>query len=182
MFSDLGRARRMGRNGRKTVQERFTWDTITEQMLAVYQGLCPSPVVAPHRAADRVQGVAADSSLETPWTGALDENALAVMEKGAYGPHLSVQVKLHLAATDLEGEVDDALTACTLSLARSGLNPQRQDHTLTMRGDWETVLAALKRCDQHMRRTRVYHKRPPSIGMAATAGEAPTDDLVFATP
>jgi glycosyltransferase involved in cell wall biosynthesis len=182
MFSDLDRARRMGRNGRKAVQERFTWDTITEQMLAIYQELCPSPVVVPHRAADSVQGVLAESSLETPWTGPLDENSLAVMEEGAYGPHLSVQVKLHLAATDLEGEVDDALTACTSSLAHSGLNPQRQDHTLTIRGNWETVLAALKRCDQRMRRTRACHKQPPSIGMAAITGEAPTDDLVFATP
>jgi len=182
MFSDLDRARRMGRNGRKAVQERFTWDTITEQMLAIYEALCPSPAVVPDRAADSVQDVLAESSLETPWTGALDEDSLAVMEEGAYGPHLSVQVKLHLATADLEGEVDDALTTCTSSLARSGLNPQRQDHTLTIRGDWETVLAALKRCDQRMRRTRAHHKQPPSIRMAAITGEAPTDDLVSATP
>jgi glycosyltransferase involved in cell wall biosynthesis len=179
MFSDLDRARRMGRNGRKTVQERFTWDTITEQMLAIYQGLCPSPVVVPHQA---IQGVLAESPLETPWAGILDENSLAVMEEGAYGPHLGVQVKLHLAAADLEGEVDDALTTCTSSLAQSGLNPQRQDHTLTIRGDWETVLAALKRCDQRMRRIRAYHRQPPSIRIAAVAGETPTSDLALATP
>jgi uncharacterized protein YqgV (UPF0045/DUF77 family) len=136
----------------------------------------------PDRAADSVQGVLTESFLETPWAGALDENSLAVMEEGAYGPHIGVQVKLHLVASDLEGEVDDALAACTSSLARSGLNPQRQDHTLTIRGDWETVLAALKRCDQRMRRTRACHKQPPSIGMAAITGEAPTNDLVFATP
>jgi uncharacterized protein YqgV (UPF0045/DUF77 family) len=151
-------------------------------MLAIYETLCPSPAVVPDRAADSVQDVLAESSLETPWTGALDEDSLAVMEEGAYGPHLSVQVKLHLATADLEGEVDDALTTCTSSLARSGLNPQRQDHTLTIRGDWETVLAALKRCDQRMRRTRAHHKQPPSIRMAAITGEAPTDDLVSATP
>ncbi len=182
MLSDLNRARRMGRNGRKAVQERFTWDTITEQMLAIYQGLCPSPAGVPDRAADSVQAVLTESSLETPWAGALDETSLAVMEEGAYGPHIGVQVKLHLAPVDLEGEVDDALAACTSSLAHSGLNPQRQDHTLTIRGDWETVLAALKRCDQRMRRARTCHKQPPSIGMAAITGEAPTNDLVFATP
>lgn len=182
MFSDFPRARRMGRNGRKAVQERFTWDTITEQMLAIYEALCPSPAVVPHRAADSVQAGIAASSLETPWAGALDENSLAVIEEGAYGPHIGVQVKLHLAATDLEGEVDDAWTACTSSLARSGLDPQRQDHTLTIRGDWETVLAALKRCDQRLRRTRACHKQPPSIRMTAITGEAPIDDLVSATP
>ena len=44
MFTNFDRARWMGQNGRKAVQERFTWDTITEQMLAIYQGLCPRPV------------------------------------------------------------------------------------------------------------------------------------------
>jgi len=182
MFSDFARARRMGRNGRKAVQERFTWDTITEQMLAIYQGLCPSSVMPAYRAADNILTVLAESSHETSWGGALDEDSLAVIdEEGAYGSHICVQAKLHFAAADLEGEVDDALTACTSSLARSGLNPQCQDHTLIIKGDWETVLAALKRCDQQMRRTRVCHNQPPSIEMAAVTGEALTNDLVFAT-
>ncbi len=181
MFADFARARRMGRNGRKAVQERFTWDTITEQMLAIYQGLCPSPAGVPHRAADSVRDVRAESSLETPRAGARDGDSLAVMEEAAYDPHLAVQVKLHLAAADLEGEVDDALAACASSLAHSGLNPKRQDHTLTIRGDWERVLAALERCDQRMRRTRAYRAQPPSIRVAAVAGEAPTNDLVLAT-
>jgi glycosyltransferase involved in cell wall biosynthesis len=182
MFSDFARARRMGRNGHSAVQKRFSWDTITEQMLAIYQGLCPSPVVLPHRAANSVQAVIAEPSLETPWTRALDKDSLAVVEEGTHGPHICVQVKLHLAAADLEGEVDDALTTCTSSLAHSGLNPQRQDHTLTIRGDWETVLAALKRCDHRLRRTHAYHKQPPSIRIGAVAGETPTNDLVLATP
>ncbi|MCL5282606.1 MAG: glycosyltransferase family 4 protein [Planctomycetes bacterium] len=151
MLSDLDGARWMGRNGRKTVQEQFTWDTITEQMLAVYQGLCPSPVVLPHRAADRVQRILAESSQETSWAGAWDDNLLAVVGKqGTYGPPIDVQAKLHFTAADLEGEADDALTACQSSLARSGLNPQRQDHTLAIKGDWETVLAALQRYGRHM--------------------------------
>ena len=31
----------MGENGRKAVEERFTWDTIAEQTLAVYRQVCP---------------------------------------------------------------------------------------------------------------------------------------------
>ncbi|OHB64682.1 MAG: hypothetical protein A2Y76_13105 [Planctomycetes bacterium RBG_13_60_9] len=183
MFSDLDRARWMGRNGRKAVQERFTWDTITEQMLAVYQGLCPSSVMLPHRAADSVEVVIAPSSHEISWTGALEENSLAVIDdEGAYDPRILVQAKLHFGAVDLEGEVDDALAACKSFLARSGLHPQRQDHTLTIKGDWETVLAALKRCDHHMRRTRVCYRQPPSIEMVAVPGGASTNDLVCAAP
>jgi glycosyltransferase involved in cell wall biosynthesis len=59
MFSDPGRARRMGGNGRKTVQERFTWDTITEQMLAIYQGFCPNSVELSHRRVDSAHVVLA---------------------------------------------------------------------------------------------------------------------------
>jgi glycosyltransferase involved in cell wall biosynthesis len=182
MFSNFARARWMGRNGRKIVQERFTWDTITGQMLPIYQGLCPSPVASTHRAGDNVHAVLGASSLETSWAGALEEDSLTLLDvKGPYGPHIYVQAKLHFAAADLQGEVDDALTVCTSSLARSGLNPQCQDHTLTMRGDWETVLAALKRCDQRMRRARVC-RQPPSIETTAIPGQARTNDLVFATP
>jgi hypothetical protein len=93
----------------------------------------------------------AESSHETSWTDALDENTLAVIGKeGTHGPHISVQAKLHFRAADLVGEADEALAACKSSLARSGLNPQCQDHTLAIKGDWQTVLAALKRYGRHM--------------------------------
>jgi glycosyltransferase involved in cell wall biosynthesis len=183
MFSDFARARWMGRNGRKAVEERFTWDTVTEQMLAIYQGLCPSPVILPHRAADSVRAMLAESSCATSRAGALDESLLAsIDEEGTHGPRISVQAKLHFGAADHEGEVDDALTACNSSLARSGFNPQRQDHTLTIKGDWETVSAALKRCSQYMQRTRVCHGQQPDIEIAAVPEEASTNDLVCAAP
>jgi glycosyltransferase involved in cell wall biosynthesis len=182
MFSDLGRARRMGRNGRKTVQERFTWDTITEQMLAIYQGSCPSPIELPRRAIDSVQAVLVEPPCQTPWAGALEDNSLAVIdEKGVYGPRIYVQASLHFCEADADGQVDDALTACESSLVRSGLNPQRQDHTLTMKGDWETVLAAFKRYGRSMQRTRVHHEQTPDIEMAAVHEEPSTDDLVLVT-
>jgi hypothetical protein len=177
MLSDLDRARWMGQNGRKAVQERFTWDTITEQMLVVYEGLCPSPVVLPHQAADRVPVVLAESSHETSWAGTLDENLLAVIGKqGTYGLPIDVQAKLHFRAADLEGEADDALTACQSSLARSGLNPQRQDHTLIVKGEWATVLAALNHCGQYVQRVRVHREQQADIEVAAV----PVDDLVSA--
>jgi uncharacterized protein YqgV (UPF0045/DUF77 family) len=182
MFSDPGRARRMGRNGRKTVQERFTWDTITEQMLAIYQGFCPDSVELSHRPVDSVQAALAEPPCETPWTGALEDNSLAVIdEKGMNGPHIHVQARLQFCEADADGQVDDALTACQSSLARSGLDPQRQDHTLTIRGDWETVLAALKRYGQYRQRIRVHHEQSPDVEILAVPAETSTDDLVLVT-
>ena len=181
MFSDPDRARWMGRNGRRAVQEQFTWDTITEQMLTIYLGLCPSPAMLPHRAAESVPAVLAESPRETTWSGVIGEDSPAVIDEvRSHGPHISVQARLHFRAADLDGEADDALTACKSSLARSGLNPQRQDHTLTIKGDWETVLAALNRCRRHMQRIRVLHEQQPQIEMTAVSGQASTDNLVFA--
>jgi len=183
MFSDFTKARWMGQNGRKAVQKQFTWDTITEHMLGIYQGLCPSPAIRTHRVVNSVKAVIAASSPETSSTAALDENSLAILgTDGAYDPHACVQAKLHFTTADREEEVDDAITAWESSLVRSGLIPQRQDHTLIVRGGRETVVAGLKRCDQHMRRTRVCHSRPPSIKMAVVPTAALTDNLAFAAP
>jgi len=39
IFSDFNKARWMGNNGRKAVEEAFTWDHIAKQMLSVYEEL-----------------------------------------------------------------------------------------------------------------------------------------------
>jgi glycogen synthase len=44
MFSDFDRARWMGSNGRKAVEERFTWDRVANQTVNVYEELRPVAV------------------------------------------------------------------------------------------------------------------------------------------
>jgi glycosyltransferase involved in cell wall biosynthesis len=152
MFSDLKRARWMGRNGRKAVQERFTWDTITQQMLAIYQGLCPSRVVLPHRAVGGVRAVLVESPRETPRADAVEENALVTMaQDGAHGPRISVQARRHIGAADPEEQTDD-------------------------------TLIAIERCNQHRRRFHIHHRQRPGIERTAVPWEAPADDLVLAAP
>jgi hypothetical protein len=86
------------------VQEQFTWDTITEQMLAIYQELCLSPAILPHRVADSVRAVLAESSRATSRAGPLDESLLAsINEKGTQGPRISMQAKLHFVTADHNG-------------------------------------------------------------------------------
>ena len=147
-------------------------DTITERMLTIYLGLCPSPAMLPRRAADSVPAVLAESSRETTWAGIIEESCIAVIDEArTRSPHISVQARLHFRTADPDGEPDDALAACKSSLARSGLNPQRQDHTLTIKGDWETVLAALNRCRRHIQRIRAHHDQLPDIETTAISGQ-----------
>jgi len=183
MFSGFDRARWMGRNGRKVVQERFTWDTITEQMLAIYQSLCPSPVMLPHRATGRVPAVLAESPRETSWTGAFEQKDVlaAISEEGAHGLHLSVQAKVHRRTTGPD-EADNALTACKSSLPLAGLTPQRQDRTLTVRGDREMVLTAVRCGRQRVPRIRVHDGQQPDSKIAVGPEEAGMHDIIRTAP
>jgi hypothetical protein len=142
----------MGRNGRRAVQDRFTWDTITDQMLVIYQGLCPSRVMLPRRAADKVPSALVESSRETSWAGAVAENALVtIAQDGAHGPRISVQARRHIGAADTDEQADDTLTA-------------------------------IKRCNQHRQRFRIHDKQQPGIKRMAVPWEVPADDLVLAAP
>jgi glycogen synthase len=54
VFSDFDRARWMGRNGRRAVEERFTWDMIANQTLGTYEELCPRPISRASRVENRM--------------------------------------------------------------------------------------------------------------------------------
>ena len=183
VFSDFDRARWMGRNGRKAVQERFTWDTITEQMLAIYQSLCPKPAMLPHRAIGGVPAVLAESPHETSWAGAFEQKDVlaAISEEGAHGLHLSVQAKVLRRTTGPDG-ADDALTACKSSLPLAGLTPQRQDRTLTVEGDREMVLTAVKCGRQRVPRIRVHDGQQPDVKIAVGPEEAGMHDIIRTAP
>lgn len=43
LFTDFERARWMGQNGRREVEKLFTWDTISRQVLSVYESLVKGP-------------------------------------------------------------------------------------------------------------------------------------------
>jgi uncharacterized protein YqgV (UPF0045/DUF77 family) len=124
-----------------------------------------------------------ESSRATSCAAVLNEGLPAsVGAEGTRAPCISVQARLHFVGADLEGEIDDVLRACSSSLARSGFNPQRQDYTLTIEGDLETVSTALKRCSHYMQRTRVCHGQQPDIEIAAVAEGVSTIDLICAVP
>jgi glycosyltransferase involved in cell wall biosynthesis len=67
LFSDFDHARRMGENGRRAVEERFTWDLIAEQTLTAY-GVEPAPAAAAREEAAEVEmpREAAAPAAETP--------------------------------------------------------------------------------------------------------------------
>jgi len=163
MFSDFDRARWMGQNGRKAAEERFSWDMVADQTLALYQELCPTPAIPQDAQASTVLVASAESSTEDPWANARDEDLVETAgEEERDGAPVYLSARLCFRAADPAPGQLDPLTACRVSLARSGLRPRRHDHSLTIKGDMETVLAALNRCCNRMQRTGVWNT--PSLG------------------
>jgi len=163
MFSNFDHARRMGQNGRKTVEERFTWDTVAEQTLALYQELCPISVRSQDVQASTVEVTSTEPSSDIPWAEVQDEDRIEpANEEERDNFPVSVQAKLQFRVADLARGQLDPLIACGVSLARSGLTPLRSDHSLTVKGDMEIVLAALDRCRQRMVQTGVWNKPRPN--------------------
>ncbi len=135
IFSDFERARWMGHNGRTAVDGCFTWDTIVEKTLAVYKEVCP--VSTP----DFGYSIPAENQeprIEQVPLGELFTNLrLEVDHNGDGGGHL--------------------LDAYNERLVRIGLQPQRDNGSIMLKGSFRTLLTALERCHEHMHETGLSH-------------------------
>ena len=149
MFMNFERARWMGENGRKVVEDLFTWDRISEQTLAVYQPEVPGPEAVQ---AGKDKTAAAPSSScgkrvrETPPVEeAVDETA--VPEKPAVQRQVAARLTLEPRIADA-GVPDSIVAACEKALAESGFAVTFREAVATMEGRWDDVLAAVNRCFQ----------------------------------
>jgi len=142
LFSDFERARWMGRNGRKTAVERFTWDIIVEQTLDVYKQVCPG-VTSSVMPADKNIPIELQDDAELAET--IDERC-QVRE---------LLARLKLKTNSFRRDTPQALASYKQSLAQLGIQPRKFNGSLILEGEWETVLAAVKRCHQMMHRNGI---------------------------
>jgi glycosyltransferase involved in cell wall biosynthesis len=128
IFSDFERARWMGRNGRKAVDESFTWDTIVEKTLAVYKEVRPA---------------------STPDSGysILAENQQPGVGQAPLG---ELFANLRLEVNPNGDDTRHLLDAYRQRLMQIGLQPQRDNGSIILKGNFRTLAAALERCHQQM--------------------------------
>lgn len=131
IFSDFERARWMGRNGRKAVDECFTWDTIVEKTLAVYKEVCP---------------------FLTPDSGysILAENQEPGIKQAPLG---DLFTNLRLEVNHNGDGTRHSLDSYMERLVQIGLQPQRDNGSIILKGRLRTLLAALERCHEQMHKT-----------------------------
>jgi len=94
------------------------------------------------------------------------------------GAPIYIQARLRFKATDPASGEPDALAVCRSDLADSGLHPRCYDHSLTIKGDMETVLAALHRCRTRLYQAEICNTRPLGEGRE----RAPFFETVRADP
>jgi glycosyltransferase involved in cell wall biosynthesis len=135
LFSDFEKARWMGQNGRKVAEERFRWDMIVRQIIAVYRQVCPA-----------LQGE--QSICESPSGRA--EIAAAALENAGQDQATNLSARLRLRAKMAAGCNGRTLAFYRQGLMQMGLEPKSYNGSLLLDGDIETLLAALKHCHRQI--------------------------------
>jgi glycosyltransferase involved in cell wall biosynthesis/uncharacterized protein YqgV (UPF0045/DUF77 family) len=140
IFSDFERARWMGRNGRKAVDERFTWDMIVEQTLAAYKEVCPA-----------LAQTAQETGKLLPIS--LDSSDVRRVTSDDLAQPLELLAELRLEVGHDENGTSQTLTTYKQRLEQIGLHPEQNDGSILLKGKFQTLLAAIERCHKQMHQT-----------------------------
>jgi hypothetical protein len=130
IFSDFDHARWMGANGRRTVEQRFTWDMIADQVIPVY-------------------GAGAAASAAQAATPAANADKLAMLrddQQSSSAAH--VWARLWVEPAEPADDPGPAILACCRAVTRSGLRPQRRGQAVVVEGDAGAVTEAVRACFQ----------------------------------
>jgi uncharacterized protein YqgV (UPF0045/DUF77 family) len=167
-FSDFERARWMGRNGRKAVEECFTWDKIVKQTLAVYKEACPflAQPAQEIRELWPVSRVSGDGRRAT--------------RDGLAAP-LDVLAELRLEVGHDGNGTRSPLTTYKDRLVEIGIHPEQENGSMILRGKLETLFAAIEHCHQQMHQAglprveysvKLQTSVPSSVGPGGSNGSA----------
>jgi glycosyltransferase involved in cell wall biosynthesis/uncharacterized protein YqgV (UPF0045/DUF77 family) len=180
LFSNFDRARWMGHNGRRAVEERFTWEMIADQTAAVY-GVQPvqAPVAVPRQKKAPAEVQQPVAAAEVPQPAEAQPVVAAAVEKP---PAKRVRARLSLRPRAAGLLVGDSLAACRKALAHAGLRLWQRGMSLIVEGDLDAVSAAVRRCYEvvdgtsYIRATmspvRPAEKRPLAVAKTPAKAEA----------
>jgi len=141
LFANFDRARWMGENGRRTVEERFTWGMIAEQTIAIYDSNHRSSAATHHdaeRPAAAMQPDGPNGKAESVAAGRSEET----------GQPVQMQARLSFKGRSLGAFVGSSMDSCKLALTKLGMRTRPSGRTLTIEGNWTDVLRAVQQCYQ----------------------------------
>ncbi|MCE5326773.1 MAG: glycosyltransferase family 4 protein [Planctomycetaceae bacterium] len=148
MFANFDRARWMGANGRRVVEEQFTWPQIAAQTLAVFD---PAPAAGPaapvlqqgeHGDPHDTKATVATPPAQTPEPAA----PAAATDPAPRRATCRVEADLSLRAGRVAAVAAQAALRCQEALLEAGFSVHFSGRRATIEGDWDRVLAVMNRC------------------------------------
>ncbi len=135
IFSDFDRARWMGSNGRKGVENNFSWDRISSQSIEVYHKLCPQTYSKP----EQQKQFTRTQRIRIPGHRII---SLQSKRKGN-GSSLTLEARLHLPDEAISEDPKSTVKSLISHFASHGFEAMQKDHYLKIRGDLEHLTTAL---------------------------------------
>jgi glycosyltransferase involved in cell wall biosynthesis len=132
VFSNFDWSRQLGRQGRKLVEERYSWDKITDATLEIYHQLCPQVIEKPITVKEITQ--ASPKPRDTVLAvHSQNENVILELKAKVVIPPSSVQ----------NTEAYEILDTLKTNLASYGFVLRQKEHSLIIRGECDEVIRAL---------------------------------------
>ncbi len=148
IFADFDWGRWMGENGRRTVDEQFTWDKVSRSVLAVYFQALGWPAAPEQDRAGSVEAPAAPAKpAEAPVElAAQPPEPQSLKEDDKPACPLQAAAVLTLTSKSYAPFVSEALSECQRVLREAGLAAQIEANKASFEGPWDDVVAAIARC------------------------------------
>jgi len=139
MFSNFERAQWMGANGRRMVEERFSWTRVVTETLAEYgvHETVPAAVHAVERAPAPAVSAPAPAEPVTSTTTAPEPAAVQPAEP------ILVRAKLSFRGN---GNARAVLAACRRAMAKADLRTEYGRRSLIIEGNWDAIAAVVQNC------------------------------------
>ncbi len=129
IFNDFDHGRWLGGNGRRAVEERFTWDQIGREVLEVYARAMGRNSV------DELLPPKLEPPVPEPVGPSIRPE-----------PQEDLQIRAVLSFATSNGKVSSGMAVCERLLTDSGLRPHMRGRTLRIDGDWQRITQAIERC------------------------------------
>jgi hypothetical protein len=125
----------MGSNGRKGVENYFSWERISSQNLEIYKELCPRSFSKPEQQKQRIR----TQRVRIPGQRII---SLPNKRKGNCSS-LTLEARLHLPDEDISEDTKSTVKSLISHFASHGFEAMQKDHYLKIRGDLEHLTTAL---------------------------------------
>lgn len=142
IFSDFDRARLMGSNGRRGVENYFGWDNIASNNIRIYQQLCPPS----YNQKEDEEHQTKTNRIRVP-----KQRIIPISQKRkSHGSTMKLEARLLLPDGNISENTKSTVESLITHFASHGFRAMRKDHYLKIRGELEPLTTALEEANKEI--------------------------------